>query len=99
MGIIKKILGIKSSNTTNDIIEENKQIKRELEELKVYKNEITAKYIELLEEKEKGFDKYLRYQKLYEDICSKMKKPTNKNNKTTKRVKKSVEAKDESTKK
>lgn len=57
---------------TDNIIEENRQLKikrkhtsKEMDALKAEKDEIVAKYIELLEEKAKGFDQYLYYHDLY----------------------------------
>ena len=56
----------------DNILEENRQLKvkrkyasKELDRLKEEKEEITAKYIELLEEKSKGFNQYLYYHDLY----------------------------------
>ena len=56
----------------DDILEENRQLKakrrhtyKEMEKIKEEKDEMMAKYIELLEEKSKGFDQYLYYHDLY----------------------------------
>ena len=56
----------------DNILEENRQIKakrrhthKEMEKIKEEKDEMMAKYIELLEEKSKGFDQYLYYHDLY----------------------------------
>lgn len=56
----------------DNILEENRQLKvkrkhtyKEMEKIKEEKDEIMAKYIELLEEKSKGFDQYLYYHDLY----------------------------------
>ena len=56
----------------DNILEENRQLKvkrrhtyKEMEKIKEEKDEMMAKYIELLEEKSKGFDQYLYYHDLY----------------------------------
>ena len=56
----------------DDILEENRQLKvkrkhtyKEMEKIKAEKDELMAKYIEILEEKSKGFDQYLYYHDLY----------------------------------
>ena len=56
----------------DNILEENRQLKakrrhthKEMEKIKEEKDEMMAKYIELLEEKSKGFDQYLHYHDLY----------------------------------
>lgn len=56
----------------DNILEENRQLKvkrkhtyKEMEKIKAEKDEMMAKYIELLEEKSKGFDQYLYYHDLY----------------------------------
>lgn len=56
----------------NNILEENRQLKvkrkhtyKEMEKIKAEKDELMAKYIEILEEKSKGFDQYLYYHDLY----------------------------------
>ncbi|MGN0967037.1 MAG: hypothetical protein ACI4OP_05610 [Candidatus Coprovivens sp.] len=62
-----------SRDTDKDnILEENKQLKvkrkhtyKEMERIKAEKDELMAKYIEILEEKSKGFDQYLYYHDLY----------------------------------
>lgn len=62
-----------SRDTDKDnILEENKQLKvkrkhtyKEMEKIKAEKDELMAKYIEILEEKSKGFDQYLYYHDLY----------------------------------
>ena len=62
-----------SRNTDKeDILEENRQLKvkrkhiyKEMEKIKEEKDELMAKYIELLEEKSKGFNQYLYYHDLY----------------------------------
>lgn len=56
----------------DNILEENRQLKvkrkhtyKEMEKIKAEKDELMAKYIEILEEKSKGFDQYLYYHDLY----------------------------------
>lgn len=56
----------------DNILEENRQLKvkrkhtyKEMEKIKEEKDEMMTKYIELLEEKSKGFDQYLYYHDLY----------------------------------
>lgn len=56
----------------DNILEENRQLKvkrkhtyKEMEKIKAEKDELMAKYIEILEEKSKGFDQYLYYHNLY----------------------------------
>ena len=64
----------------DNILEENKQLKvkrkhtqKELDETKEKLEDITNKYIEILEEKAKGFDQYLYYQDLYGETYTQMK--------------------------
>lgn len=80
MGAIKRFLGMEDDDISDNILEENRQLKRkrkatikELDELKEQKDEITTKYIELLEEKAKGFDQYLYFQNLYGETYSQLK--------------------------
>lgn len=90
----------------NDFNNENKKLKRnykhlaeEIEKLKQEKEEITQKYIALLEEKGKGFDQYLHYHDLYGKYYSiskeqkkeimELKLEINKQNDNTNTVKKS----------
>ena len=56
----------------DNILEKNRQLKvkrkhtyKEMEKIKAEKDELMAKYIEILEEKSKGFDQYLYYHDLY----------------------------------
>lgn len=72
MSIFSKFLGRKDE--VDDIIEENKQLSRKKENLRVaYKelqeqyDDIRQKYIQILEEKAEGFDQYLKYQDLYRE--------------------------------
>ena len=61
-------------NKNEDIIEEeNEQLRKkhkyslkEINSITKEKDELSKKYIDLLEEKTKGFDKYLEYKTLYE---------------------------------
>ena len=70
MNFFREIFSIDSDK--DNILEENRQLKvkrkhtyKEMEKIKEEKDEIMAKYIELLEEKSKGFDQYLYYHDLY----------------------------------
>lgn len=72
MSIFSKFLGRKDE--VDDIIEENKQLNRKKENLRVaYKelqeqyDDIRQKYIQILEEKAEGFNQYLKYQDLYRE--------------------------------
>lgn len=65
----------------NDIFSENQQLKRkrkniqeELDLIKLEKEEITNKYINLLEKKAEEFDKYFYYQDLYKEVEKENKK-------------------------
>ena len=70
MNFFREIFSIDSDK--DNILEENRQLKakrrhthKEMEKIKEEKDEMMAKYIELLEEKSKGFDQYLYYHDLY----------------------------------
>lgn len=70
MDFFREIFG-KDSEKDN-ILEENRQLKakrkhtsRELDKIREEKDELATKYINLLEEKAKGFDQYLYYHDLY----------------------------------
>ena len=70
MNFFREIFSIDSDK--DNILEENRQLKakrrhthKEMGKIKEEKDEMMAKYIELLEEKSKGFDQYLYYHDLY----------------------------------
>lgn len=70
MNFFREIFSIDSDK--DNILEENRQLKakrrhthKEMEKIKEEKDKMMAKYIELLEEKSKGFDQYLYYHDLY----------------------------------
>ena len=72
----------------NDIFSENQQLKRkrkniqeELDLIKLEKEEITNKYINLLEKKAEEFDKYFYYQDLYKEVELQLEKIKEKNDK------------------
>lgn len=63
------------------ILNENEQLRKkrehdkiDIQELQEEHDEIVKKYIELLEEKGKGFDQYIYYHDLYADAYSTIKK-------------------------
>lgn len=70
MNFFKEIFSV--DNDKDNILKENRRLKaktknahKKMEEMEEEKDEMTTKYIELLEEKSKGFDQYLHYHDLY----------------------------------
>ena len=70
MNFFKEIFSI--DNDKNNILKENRRLKaktknahKKMEEMEEEKDEMMTKYIELLEEKSKGFDQYWHYHDLY----------------------------------
>lgn len=75
MNFFREIFGKDSDK--NNILEENRQLKikrkhtsKELDKIREERDELANKYIQLLEEKAKGFDQYLYYHDLYASVQS-----------------------------